>query len=165
MLWDWARLAAAIVARRDEMDYTQVGLAEAAGVSEATVQNLESGRERKRLPSSLPKVEQALGWAPGSGEAVLAGGDPTPQPRTQAAPLESPALPLRIQQELADGSLLDTTVLDLTPLGSEAKMIVVVKGKPDASPEQIRRDLLAWAKAQHLLQNLVDGGESTDAAN
>ncbi len=50
--------------------------------------------------------------------------------------------------------------MDLTPLGSEARMIVVVKGKPDASPEQIRRDLLAWQKAQRKLQNL--GGDDED---
>lgn len=162
---DWARLADAIEAARDELGMTQVGLAEAAGVSESTIQNLESGKSRPKFPVSLPKVERALKWAPGSGATVLAGGDPTPAPQEKAAPSDGPSLPLRIQQELADGALLDTAVLDLTPLGSDAKMIVVVKGDPDASPEQIRRDLLAWAKAQHALQNLADIDDSAEAAN
>jgi transcriptional regulator with XRE-family HTH domain len=150
---DWERLAAAVEAAREAKSLTQVALAEAAGVSESTVQNLESGKERTRVPASLPKVERALGWAPGSGEAILDGGDPTPVSEV-AAPASG--LPLRILQELQDGPLLDTTVLDLTPLGSNARMIVVVKGEPDASPEQIRADLLAWAKAQRHLQNLED---------
>ncbi|MCP3820134.1 helix-turn-helix transcriptional regulator [Streptomyces sp. A3M-1-3] len=172
---DWARLAKAIEAARDTKGWTQVALAEAAGVSESTVQNLESGKGRKRMPSSLPKVERALGWRPGSGEAVLAGGDPSlhePQTHSGSAKLRAVAgtsasgevsaaeLPLRIVQELADGPLLDTTVMDLTPLGSDARMIVVVKGTPDASPEQIRKDLLAWAKAQRLLQSMGDDGSS-----
>lgn len=166
---DWQRLANAVRDARTALKMTQIELADAADVSEATVQNLESGAARTRLPFSLPKVERALGWAPDSGKAVLAGGDPTPLPSVdqpeEATPAENPSpgdLPLRIIQELADGPLLDTTVMDLTPLGSEARMIVVVKGKPDASPEQIRKDLLAWQKAQRKLQNLGDDPDRPD---
>ncbi|MFJ2399783.1 helix-turn-helix transcriptional regulator [Streptomyces xanthochromogenes] len=167
---DWARLAEAVEAARIELGMTQVDLAQAAGVSEGTIQNLESGKDRPRFPTSLPRVERALKWAPGSGDAVFSGGDPIPLPPEEpapedVAPSDVQSLPLRIQQELADGPLLDTTVLDLTPLGSDARMIVVVKGKPDATPEQIRRDLLAWAKAQHLLQNLSDSDDTTEIAN
>lgn len=159
---DWARLAEAIEAEREAKNLTQVALAKAAGVSESTIQNLESGAERKRTPASLPAVERALGWAAGSGEKVLDGGDPSPVDKADAAPTD---LPLRILQELQDGPLLDTTVLDLTPLGSSARMIVVVKGEPDASPEQIRADLLAWAKAQRHLQNLDGDDDSNEIAN
>lgn len=160
---DWKRLADAVEAAREAKSLTQVALAEAAGVSESTVQNLESGVERKRVPASLPKVERALGWSPGSGERVLEGGDPTLTAEETGAPPTD--LPLRIIQELQDGPLLDTTVLDLTPLGSNARMIVVVKGEPDASPEQIRADLLAWAKAQRHLQNLDGDDDPTEIAN
>ena len=159
---DWARLAGAIETARDELGMTQVALAEAAGVSESTIQNLESGKDRKRFPTSLPKVERALKWASGSGEAVLLGGDPTPLASEEVAPSDALNLPLRIQQELAEGSLVDTTVLDLTPLGSNARMIVVIKGEPDATPEQIRKDILAWARARQLLEGLGDPDEITN---
>jgi len=159
---DWKRLADAVEAARDAKGLTQVALAALAGVSESTVQNLESGAERKRVPASLHRVERALGWAPGSGERILDGGDPEPQ--EDSAPPPS-GLPLRIVQELQDGPLLDTTVLDLSPHGSGARMIVVVKGAPDATPEQIRADLLAWAKAQRHLQNLGEDDDPDEAAN
>ena len=159
---DWTRLADAIEAEREAKNLTQVALAKAAGVSESTIQNLESGTERKRIPASLPMVERALGWAAGSGERILEGADPSPADEPPPPPSD---LPLRIIQELQDGPLLDTTVLDLTPLGSNARMIVVVKGEPDASPEQIRADLLAWAKAQRHLQNLDGDDDPGEIAN
>lgn len=162
---DWKRLAAAIKDARQALRLTQVDLASAAGVSESTVQNLEAGESRTRTPTSLPKIERALRWEEGSAHTVLEGGEPTSVTPDETEGAGAPGsavteLPLRIVQELADGPLLDTTVLDLTPLGSDARMIVVVKGRPDASPEQIRKDLAAWAAAQRFLQNL--GGEDDD---
>ncbi|MFJ6487030.1 helix-turn-helix domain-containing protein [Streptomyces californicus] len=163
---DWVRLGHAIEAARDAKGMTQVALATAADVSESTIQNLEAGKARVRQPPSVKKVEAALGWAPGSADAVLAGGEPTPAPATQNT--ESPqagdqtGLPLRIIQELSDGPLLDTTVL---PLSGDSRMVIVVKGTPDASPEQIRRDLIAWAKAQSVLRDLDRDGDSSESAN
>ncbi|MGW3491952.1 helix-turn-helix domain-containing protein [Streptomyces sp. NPDC001054] len=151
MTRDWTRLAKAVEARRKTLGLSQVQLADKAGVSESTVQNLEAGHRRTRMPTSLPGVERALGWAPESAASILTGGEPTPLP--EPAP-EAPKLPLRIQQELADGQLIDATVLDLAP-GSGAKMIVVVKGEPDASPEEIRTSLLAWARAQEALKDVT----------
>lgn len=165
---DWVRLGHAIEAARDAKGMTQVALASAADISESTVQNLESGVERKRQPPSLKKVEVALGWAPGSAESILSGGEPVPLVETPQVEAARPAddgtagLPLRIVQELSDGPLLDTTVL---PLSGDSRMVIVVKGTPDASPEQIRRDLLAWAKAQAVLQDLDSGPKSSDTAN
>lgn len=163
---DWVRLGHAIEAARDVKGMTQVALAVAADVSESTIQNLEAGKARVRQPPSVKKVEAALGWTPGSADAVLAGGDPTPAPSSQ--PEEAPqavdrsGLPLRIIQELSDGPLLDTTVL---PLSGDSRMVIVVKGNPDASPEQIRQDLIAWAKAQTVLQNLGDDNGSSGSGN
>ncbi|KFK87783.1 hypothetical protein IX27_17935 [Streptomyces sp. JS01] len=114
-----------------------------------------------RQPPSVKKVEAALGWAPGSADAVLAGGEPTSL--SDASPVgDQTGLPLRIVQELSDGPLLDTRVL---PLSGESRMVIVVKGTTDASPEQIRRDLLAWAKAQSVLQELDHGDDSSDSTN
>ncbi|RAJ54920.1 helix-turn-helix protein [Streptomyces sp. KhCrAH-43] len=170
MMWlmsrDWVRLGHAIEAARDAKGMTQVALAEAADVSESTIQNLEAGKERVRQPPSVKKVEAALGWAPGSADAVLTGGEPTPlsADSNSDAPQagDQTGLPLRIIQELSDGPLLDTTVL---PLSGDSRMVIVVRGTPDASPEQIRRDLLAWAKAQSVLQELDHDGDSSDSTN
>ena len=159
---DWKRLARAIEGARVAGNLTQVALAHKADVSESTIQNLESGGECKRVPASLHKVERALGWTVGSGERVLAGGDP--ETAEESAPPPT-GLPLRIVQELEDGPLLDATVLDLTPLGSSARMIVVVKGAPNASPEQIRSDLLAWARAQERLESLGEEDDPDDIGN
>lgn len=165
---DWKRLAEAIKEARQALRLTQVDLAHAAGVSESTVQNLEAGESRTRIPTSLPKVERALNWSEGSAQAVLEGGEPAPVTSHEGDTDRVGTvteLPLRIVQELADGPLLDTTVLDLTPLGSDARMIVVVKGKPDASPEQIRNDLLAWAAAQRHLENLGGSEDQSPSAS
>ncbi|URN11299.1 hypothetical protein LUW77_03130 [Streptomyces radiopugnans] len=123
-------------------------------MSESTIQNLE-GRAPTRMPATMPKVERALGWAPGSARAIADGGEPAPlkvEEEKAAADLATTGLPLRVVQEMTEGTLLDATVLDLTPQGSDARMIVVVRGNPDASPEQIRADLLAWQKAQRRLR-------------
>ncbi|MFF0277520.1 multiprotein-bridging factor 1 family protein [Streptomyces sp. NPDC004330] len=159
---DWKHLADSVEAAREAKNLTQVALAEKAGVSESTIQNIESGKERTRVPASLHKVERALGWKPGSGERVLEGGAPEVEEATAPPPS---GLPLRIVHELQDGPLLDATVLDLSPLGSDARMIVVVKGAPGASPEQIRADLLAWAKAQEHIQNLPNTDDQGKTPN
>lgn len=67
------RLAQAIRQARQAAGMTQVDLANKAGIAEGSVQNLESGRTRNRIPQSLAKVEAALGWAVGSGVSILRG--------------------------------------------------------------------------------------------
>jgi hypothetical protein len=97
-------------------------------------------------------------------ERVLAGGEPKlasggagrPAVDTTAGVAAAAAgLPLRIADELSEGSLLDTAVI---PLGGDARMVVVVKGKPSASPEEIRRGLEAWRRAQPQLRELDESG-------
>jgi len=146
---DWERLAQAIEAARDAKGLTQVGLAKAAGVSESTVQNFEAGVPRTRTPVTLSKVEAALGWAPGSGASVLSGGDPTPlsSDKGVAPPEYGGDLPIRIQQALADGPLVDARIVELED-DSGARMIVVVRGKAGASPADLKRALEAWEGAE-----------------
>ncbi|MEU7066955.1 helix-turn-helix transcriptional regulator [Streptomyces sp. NPDC046161] len=168
MTRDWERLARAIEEARDAKGLTQVALAEAAEVSESTVQNLESGATRKRTPSTLPKIEAALGWAPGSGIAVLAGGDPTPENKVSQSEdrdLDRSDLPLRIVDELKNGGqLVDTAVIRL-PTKGDVRMTVVVRGAPDASPEEIQQALEAWRRAERKLQNLPGDEDEPRAAN
>ncbi|MFE8961812.1 helix-turn-helix domain-containing protein [Streptomyces iakyrus] len=167
----WAKLATAIRAARDARSLSQGALAELSGISEGSVQNLESGKPRSRMPQSLAKIEPHLGWAAGSGVAILNGGDPTPVPVVHEVSADlrggkdhlRKKLPLRIVDELeSDDPLLDSAVIQL-PGVNGARMTVVVHGQPDATPEQIQEALLAWRRAERNLKRLPDedgdGGE------
>jgi transcriptional regulator with XRE-family HTH domain len=167
----WARLAAAIRSAREARGLTQVALAELADISEGSVQNLESGDARTRIPPSLAKVEPHLGWASGAGRAILDGGEPTLVPVSDAgadvAGVERKLrrkLPLRIVDELeSDDPLLDSTVIEL-PGVDGARMTVVVHGRADATPEQIQDALLAWREAERKLRRLPDDNSDEQQA-
>ncbi|MEV5347121.1 helix-turn-helix domain-containing protein [Streptomyces achromogenes] len=165
----WARLAAAIKAAREARGLRQIDLAELAGISEGSIQNLEDpDRRPSRMPQSLAKVEPHLGWSAGSGVAILKGGEPTllaTNPRDGRRDSQGRIrgqLPLRIVDELeSDDPLLDSAVIEL-PGVDGARMTVVVRGNPNATPEQIQEALLAWRKAERRLQRLsVEEGSDT----
>lgn len=171
----WAALATAIRAAREARGLTQTQLAERAGVSEGSIQNLEAGKPRNRMPKTLSEIEPHLGWAAGSGRLILSGGDPIPATETAASghgDAETDRvrrkLPLRIVAELeSDDPLLDSTVIQL-PGANGARMTVVVHGSPEATPQQIQEALLAWRRAEESLRRLPDdddGGDETRAAN
>ena len=75
---DWTRLADHVRAARTLLDLTQADLAAKAGIGLSTVQLLERGTTRTRLPDTISAVESALGWAPGSARALLSGGEAEP---------------------------------------------------------------------------------------
>lgn len=162
----WGRLAGAIRKAREDRGLTQPQLAARADVSEGSVQNLESGKPRSRMPQTLAKVEPHLGWAAGSGRIILDGGEPVPaseSPQVPSAEREADALrkklPLRIVDELeSDDPLLDSAVIQL-PGTSGARMTVVVHGTPDATPQQIQDALLAWRRAEESLRRFPDDGD------
>jgi hypothetical protein len=182
MSLDWARLATAIRRAResrrtpDGSHMTQQQLAVAASVSESTIQNLEDpAHTYTRRPTTLPRVEAALGWMPGSVDAILVGGEPTLLAETAAA---SPAagsrdaapggqmLPLRVQHALDEGDLLDTEVLELSSGG--VRMVVVVKRDPSRTTEdkeQIARDLAEWSRVQRDLRGIVSRKESGEPSD
>lgn len=164
----WAKLATAIRAAREARGLTQVALAELAGISEGSVQNLESGDPRTRIPPSLTKIEPHIGWATGSGRNVLDGRDPTPVPVVHEGSASLRAskdklrekLPLRIVDELeSDDPLLDSAVIQL-PGTDGARMTVVVHGRPDATPQEIQDALLAWRRTEQRLHRLPDGDDN-----
>lgn len=168
----WTELAEAIRSAREARGLSQEALAKLAGISEGSVQNLEGGKPRNRMPQTLAKIEPHLGWADGSGRAILHGGEPasaTAEASQDAAVSEGKLrrkLPLRIVDELeSDDPLLDSTVIQL-PGVDGARMTVVVHGRPDATPEQIQEALIAWREAERKLRRLPDGGdEEPQAAN
>ena len=165
----WPRLATAIRAAREARGLSQEALAVLAGVAEGSVQNLEAGKPRNRMPQTLVKIEPYLGWAAGSGRLVLDGGDPIPAPDVPADGQDEAdadklrrKLPLRIVDELeSDDPLLDSAVIQL-PGVNGARMTVVVHGSPGATPQQIQEALLAWRRAEENLRRLPDGDDGGD---
>ncbi|KKZ74891.1 helix-turn-helix domain-containing protein [Streptomyces showdoensis] len=160
---DWKRLGKALKAARmaPGVDLTQEEMAEDLGLGRSVIQLIEGGNEYKKPTPSIRAYAARVGWAEGSIETVLAGGQPSlvgeegsrraPRPEV-ADPAVDAGLPVRIVHELKGrGELLDTAVI---PLGDGGSMVVVVKGKPGASPEEIARNLEAWREAHGQLLEL-----------
>lgn len=163
----WGRLADTIREAREARGLTQPQLADLAGIAEGSVQNLESGKPRSRMPQTLAKVEPHLGWAAGSGRLVLDGGEPAPDSGEDSANSRSASgsdrlrrkLPLRIVDELeSDDPLLDSAVIQLPGING-ARMTVVVHGNSGATPEEIQEALLAWRETEQKLRRLPDGDD------
>lgn len=164
----WARVGDAVRAARKAQDLTQAELGARANVSTATIRAIERGTEYGSVTLTLRSVEAALSWAPGSVQAILDGGQPTTQYDVAAgAPAEptrttTDGLPLRVARALTEGTTLDTTIVPLSP---GAEMVVIVKGKPSATPDEIRAALLAWEEREGHLDRLGDvADEPSDKA-
>lgn len=153
MTREWQSRLAAVKAEREQRGLTQVELADAAGVTESTIQNLEGVRTYKRKPGALDAV-----WA-----ALQAGDNQAATPPHSPADRPQAVVPLRVQHELADGDLVDTDVIDLSRGGM--KMIVVVTRDPDAAPgdeDAMRADFAEWTRVQRAIRNIA-GREDTAA--
>lgn len=173
---DWERLGSTVRAARKAKGLTQQELGALVQVSRAAIQQIEQGKQFTKVTPALRAVEHALGWQRGSVEGVLGGGDPTlaPNPDGPTAPGARPApapdvlddaqLPLRVRQALGEGHLLDATVIDLPAEGSDeagAQIVIVVKGKPTTSPEQMRKHVAAWERLERGLRAAsAEAGES-----
>lgn len=143
---NWKAVAEALRASRIAQGLPQTELAAKADVSRVTVQSLEGGRDRMRIGPGLLAVVRALGWPEGHIERLLAGkveGPPSKRPPTPGE--ASSDLPLAVAHELKQGSLIDSRVLQLGE-DSDARMIVVLRGEPDMTPEQIERALKEWKR-------------------
>ncbi|MFL0393517.1 helix-turn-helix transcriptional regulator [Streptomyces albus] len=160
---DWVRLGTELASARKRADLTQEEMAERLGVSRSAIQTIERGAS-KRVTSTIRAYAQAVGWDDGSVRHVLAGNAPSstkpegPQaepdeaaPETGAPPAD---LPLRVVRSLSEGRLIDTAVINLPTSGSDMRLTVVVRGNPDASPEEIMKALEAWERAERHLQHL-----------
>jgi transcriptional regulator with XRE-family HTH domain len=162
---DWGRLGDELGKARVGAGLTQVQVAERAGVTRTPIQAIERGGPFRRITGTMRAFAQIVGWAEGSVEAVLQGGEPTLLQRGNSAAdarptsaAEESRLPLRVREELRDGEILDHGVFDLTPEGSDAQIIVVVKGKSGASRDEILRYLEAWKRTERQLRRSAEAG-------
>lgn len=73
---NWERLGALVTAERAHQRRSIAGFARAAGLSKATIDNLEHHRKTSYDPATLATLEHALGWLPGSVDRVLSGLNP-----------------------------------------------------------------------------------------
>lgn len=132
------------------------------------MQAIERGTTYTKPTSLIRAFAKAVGWADGSVERVLEGGEPAlaheepPAAEPEATEtIPDGKLPLRVVADLTDeGALLDTAVIPL-PGGGQA--VVVVKGKAGGTPAEIQEALEAWRRTQPHLQGLLDD-ESPAAA-
>jgi transcriptional regulator with XRE-family HTH domain len=160
MIRDWARLGAALRAAREDLGIEQQELAGRIGVHRNGIGAIEAGRS-KRVTPTIRAYAREVGWSDESVDAVLAGGNP--EPRTEEAAAEASqhafakGMPMRIAQELSEGEVLDTEVLDLTAENSDAVMIVVVKrgSLNSTDKDQMRRELREWSRVQRGLRKIV----------
>lgn len=109
----WERLAKAVEARRRELMLSQAELAAKAGTSESTVRSIETARRDGYRASTLREIAAALGWSPGSLDAVYAGRKPTVvKPERESADVRTELA--RLRAEIAD---LRAAVESLTQRG------------------------------------------------
>jgi transcriptional regulator with XRE-family HTH domain len=72
---DWPRLAVYVASARQDAGFSTVrSFADALGITERTLGNLERGRRVSR--ETLLTVARAVGWTPDSPRKILAGGEP-----------------------------------------------------------------------------------------
>lgn len=74
---DFKRLGEAVYNRRAELGESQDEFVARANMSVKTLQRIESGREVRA--GTLGELNRAAKWEPGSAQAILAGGQPTPE--------------------------------------------------------------------------------------
>jgi transcriptional regulator with XRE-family HTH domain len=173
----WDRLAAAVRARRKALRLTQQELADSAGVNVMTIRNLEGLRQFSKMPGTIGKVERALGWEPGSAEAVADGGEPTlvSESVNGRAPnvtggadeaSEIRGLPAGIRAALSEGEHLAGDVIDLSEPGDGFRLIVVAQRGMYQTAEDIetlRKQMKEWMRIQSGIRRLIEHPENTQA--
>lgn len=84
---EWQRLADLLVSRRTQLGYRQRNqFAKAHGLKhDRLLFDLENAKRTNFEQGTLAQFEQLYQWAPGSIQAVLDGGDPTPADRSSRA--------------------------------------------------------------------------------
>lgn len=97
----YERLTEQVNRRRVELHRSWKQLAQDAGISEAGLRAIRSGRYRAS-DLAKRKLEDALGWAPGSFDGVLDGADPVPAAAGARAVTANPQELRRLLAEAQD---------------------------------------------------------------
>lgn len=71
------RLGEYVLARRDELQVSQLEVWQAGGPSNTTLTKIESGHLTKLERATARKLDAGLGWEPGSARRVWEGGEPS----------------------------------------------------------------------------------------
>lgn len=72
------RLARAVLARRTELDLSQLDVWQAGGPSNTTLTEIENGRTETLTRTTARRLDVGLQWEVGSAKRVWEGGEPTP---------------------------------------------------------------------------------------
>lgn len=72
------RLAEAVLARREELELSQLEVAAAGGPSNTWLTMIENGRLERLSRVTAKKLDAGLQWEPGSARNIWNGGEPTP---------------------------------------------------------------------------------------
>ncbi|UPZ27735.1 helix-turn-helix domain-containing protein [Streptomyces sp. LRE541] len=165
---DWERLGNAYAEARKLADLTQVEVAERLGVSRTPIQAIERGKQSNGRPftkvsSTMRAYARLVGWAEGSPEQILSGGDPdyTPQ-EALSQPSEPSGLPSAVDRELRSGKTLDHAVVHLGGADDEDdfRLVVVVKGAEGMTEEEIDRRFEQWRRMRRTIQALPGGPDA-----
>jgi transcriptional regulator with XRE-family HTH domain len=154
MQFDWAHLAQALKAARNDAGITQAELAARARVSEKTVKNLEAGRETTRWPASADAVADALGKPHGWARATAlheatprreTEGVPAPTEGNDAADASASAgasLPVPVRLAMQTAEMAGYQVVAFDVVGEPVTMVAFVNPGVDVD-EQKRAKLRA----------------------
>ena len=143
---------------------TQQALADAADVTRQSVQSLEAGKTRTRMPATIAAIEKALGWESGTAAKYLTPASERAQ--NGATPRFTDGMPVRVVQELSSGEAVDTEVVELSDPGSPFKLVAIFKQDAlaaDANPEEMARALEKWSRMQRALRQIAD--DRTDSSD
>jgi transcriptional regulator with XRE-family HTH domain len=151
----WTRLGAAFAEGRSSQNLTQDDVVARSGIGLSTIQAIERGGPFKGVTASMRLYAVLLGWAPGSIEAVLDGGDPTELPPA-AGQSNLKGLPYRIAQALNEGTTIEAR---LRAIGPGGEIVLVVKGREGATDAEKRAILREWERQEGWLDRL---GEVAD---
>lgn len=72
------RLGEVVLARRQELDLSQLDIWQAGGPSNTTLTEVENGRLETLTRTTAKKLDAGLKWEAGSARRVWEGGEPTP---------------------------------------------------------------------------------------
>lgn len=185
---DLPRLAEAIKARAAYLGWKQRDLLQRTHVSRGTIQTLWKGDATyKPSPATKMAIEDLLGWARDSIDAVLAGGDPTvvrepdddQPPANSDAPADARAstplagissLPLSVRVGLTDGETLDYERYDWTVEGTSLHLYIIVKAGEITTEDEfiaVRKQMDEWARVKKGIRDVIEGSpdENSDTTS